>query len=461
MSHKIGRNDPCLCGSGKKYKHCCLLKTQEAAATRKGHDGAVERAIDWLIARHGKAVMHAIDAMLFDGLSDEEQSLLRSLDAETWQGIQINATEWLLAEGQILVKNEYHRVTGLLLGLGGPMFTADQRRWIEQLSERPLRLYDVTDVVPGQQMTLCDALDINAAPVVVQEKSGSQASLIGTRLGARLMEVDGHHELSGGVYPFSHLAGNSALAAMKEAENQLVKHPEDLPGFMSFMVRRKWVEQFIRPPEMPTLMDTSTGAPILLVTDHYRVRDWDALAQALANKKDVDGDRASGWSRLRKCSDGLTRAISSINIGEGPDRIELFHKTQGEADKGRKWFEKLAGNSVEFAGRVVSDPKGMMKNMPAGKARKSSPTGEELPPDVAAGLIEQTIHRMYANWADEPLAALGGKTPRQSIATPAGLERVKGLLKSYEASERERAIEQGRRAISYSFLWNAIGLSLR
>ena len=21
--HKIGRNDPCPCGSGKKYKHCC------------------------------------------------------------------------------------------------------------------------------------------------------------------------------------------------------------------------------------------------------------------------------------------------------------------------------------------------------------------------------------------------------------------------------------------------------
>ena len=21
--HKIGRNDPCICGSGKKYKKCC------------------------------------------------------------------------------------------------------------------------------------------------------------------------------------------------------------------------------------------------------------------------------------------------------------------------------------------------------------------------------------------------------------------------------------------------------
>ena len=25
----IGRNDPCRCGSGKKYKHCCLKKVAE------------------------------------------------------------------------------------------------------------------------------------------------------------------------------------------------------------------------------------------------------------------------------------------------------------------------------------------------------------------------------------------------------------------------------------------------
>jgi hypothetical protein len=31
MSKKIGRNDPCPCGSGKKYKHCCL--GSKAAAT--------------------------------------------------------------------------------------------------------------------------------------------------------------------------------------------------------------------------------------------------------------------------------------------------------------------------------------------------------------------------------------------------------------------------------------------
>ncbi|HWL92404.1 MAG TPA: SEC-C metal-binding domain-containing protein [Phycisphaerae bacterium] len=29
----IGRNDPCACGSGKKYKQCCLVK--KAPATKK------------------------------------------------------------------------------------------------------------------------------------------------------------------------------------------------------------------------------------------------------------------------------------------------------------------------------------------------------------------------------------------------------------------------------------------
>ncbi|MFN3486913.1 MAG: SEC-C metal-binding domain-containing protein, partial [Planctomycetota bacterium] len=28
---KIGRNQPCPCGSGKKYKKCCLPKDEEAA----------------------------------------------------------------------------------------------------------------------------------------------------------------------------------------------------------------------------------------------------------------------------------------------------------------------------------------------------------------------------------------------------------------------------------------------
>ncbi len=37
---KIGRNDPCPCGSGKKYKHCCL--DQHKAAVNAEHSGKAE-----------------------------------------------------------------------------------------------------------------------------------------------------------------------------------------------------------------------------------------------------------------------------------------------------------------------------------------------------------------------------------------------------------------------------------
>jgi tetratricopeptide (TPR) repeat protein len=38
--HKIGRNDPCPCGSGKKYKKCCMEKDEQLMAkqTLRSHD---------------------------------------------------------------------------------------------------------------------------------------------------------------------------------------------------------------------------------------------------------------------------------------------------------------------------------------------------------------------------------------------------------------------------------------
>ncbi len=40
--HDIGRNDPCPCGSGKKYKQCCLAKDE--AKARAARAKAAEKA---------------------------------------------------------------------------------------------------------------------------------------------------------------------------------------------------------------------------------------------------------------------------------------------------------------------------------------------------------------------------------------------------------------------------------
>ena len=40
-----GRNEPCRCGSGRKYKHCCLEKDDAAAAVARAKAAAEVPAV--------------------------------------------------------------------------------------------------------------------------------------------------------------------------------------------------------------------------------------------------------------------------------------------------------------------------------------------------------------------------------------------------------------------------------
>jgi hypothetical protein len=121
------------------------------------------RAIDWLITRHGKAVRTAVKEMLAGLFEDNELSAVGDLDEEAASIVLAHAYEWLLAEGLIRKKGQLVPAAAALLDHCGAMLSVSQREWVSQLAQSPLRLYRVTDVVPGKQITLWDALDEEAA----------------------------------------------------------------------------------------------------------------------------------------------------------------------------------------------------------------------------------------------------------------------------------------------------------
>ena len=86
---KLGRNDPCPCGSGKKYKQCCL-KTVDAQIA---HDRAeaVPKAIQWLFTKYEQPTCAEIDEGFFGGLDDDEYAELQDLPEDSYTGIMINA----------------------------------------------------------------------------------------------------------------------------------------------------------------------------------------------------------------------------------------------------------------------------------------------------------------------------------------------------------------------------------
>ena len=85
--------------------------------------------------------------------------------------------------------------------------------------------------------------------------------------------------------------------------------------------------------------------------------------------------------------------------------------------------------AVQFVSREVTDPKGALRSRSASQRAQPAAGGSDLPPEAMADLIETALRRMYAKWPDDPIPALADKTPRQAINTPAGLERVEGLIR--------------------------------
>ena len=466
MKFQTGRNDPCPCGSGKKYKYCHQRADETPAETSpvpapppgpaQGGDGATAVAVDWLTDRHRKGFKVAFET-LFDSLwPDDAPGGINTLGADVLQSLQINLVDWLIAEGEMQVKGEQRRINALLTGPDGPRLSDGQRRWLAQQGERPLRLYTVTNVQPGDGLTLCDAVDADAPPLVVQERKGSRQVQPGLLIGVRVMALGDIWELSGAIYPFSMLAQAGVLAAVRAVEESGL-HPDNLRTLYSQTIARAWLRQFVMPPELPKMIDASTGEPILLVTDHYRVLDAAALAASLAAHADVAGDAQIGWRREAAGADGAFRSLAAINPGKQPDRIEIFYRTQRHADEGRAWFDTLAGAAARHLSRDVTDPQGALRTAKRGMPLAKAPPA--LPPGQLADGIEQVLRRRYARWADEPLPSLNGKTPRQAIATAAGLERVKGLLRSYEHGEAEMAARDGRRTVSFQFVWDSLDIA--
>ena len=71
---KTGRNDRCLCGSGKKYKACCL--TKDAAAERERLAEAELRRAERVAARHPE-LMHELRTVVAERLGVSQDDLQR------------------------------------------------------------------------------------------------------------------------------------------------------------------------------------------------------------------------------------------------------------------------------------------------------------------------------------------------------------------------------------------------
>jgi len=136
---KVGRNDPCPCGSGKKYKHCCLPLHDAASQERKR-----------LLEQPVPVEQFEAELNQLDELSNRVEDLIRQGSLEQAERLahellrrfpdQLDGLESLArvldARGDIAKAAEYYKKAALFAEQGDgydPLLIADLRRRAAEL----------------------------------------------------------------------------------------------------------------------------------------------------------------------------------------------------------------------------------------------------------------------------------------------------------------------------------------
>jgi hypothetical protein len=78
------RNDPCPCGSGRKFKRCCLERLELVARELRARDELVDDVVAWLRVEHEQTVREAVGETVWirvlGGVTGRSMSLVWALN---------------------------------------------------------------------------------------------------------------------------------------------------------------------------------------------------------------------------------------------------------------------------------------------------------------------------------------------------------------------------------------------
>lgn len=370
-----GRNDPCPCGSGRKYKHCCLGAARRDPLPERV--GWIWEKLDWFVWSSGFEQDVEVALSALGGSEPMDELLATSLVL-----FQDGAIDDFLAER-------------------GPLLPDDERNLVTQWALRERSVQEVVTVRRGEGLTLRDLRtgDVHE----VRERRGSTQVEPGDLVCAHVVPDGVTNQLVGGLVVVP-LRLRDALMATLDGDPDAV----ELAAVIA---------QAGAPPEV----FNTEGEPMVVCETRYQVPGAAALA-ALDGVLDAEG--GGRWSESVEV-DGRTWLRGSVTL-DG-DELVVTANSRERSQRLRSTVEAAVPGARLVAESATPAAELMAKG---GGPRPRSPA-EPLPAE-AAELLASFVREQEDRWVDEPVPALGGFTPRQAAADPTRREQLRALLHDFD-----------------------------
>lgn len=451
-SAKPGRNDPCPCGSGKKYKKCCAITDNQVPPAelirrriRRETEGLSQKILDFAIDRYGRDVIPEawetfapLDSDLDEGMDPEHMGVFGPWFLYCWYPDGDDTLVENPALHDVRPAQAYLHEKARHLS---PTVVA----YVESLLSRQYRFYEVLEVEPERGLILQDLMDGSRHEVA--DRMASQTLRPHDLVYTLLAEVDGvnvFEGLSEIVIPALHKLEVLRLRdEYLDSEGVLPVDPLTLEN-LDYEARELYFEifehlheplpqRFILPEgddlEFHNLVydiDAPDEAFLVLSRIAAQHEEADDLAWAISARTAEGGVEQARFPLDWSGEDGHFKSGSiHAEVQIKGQRLTIQVQSRERAEWIKDWLTTNLGASARFRLDEVQSVESLLANR-SGKSLPapvpSPDTAEML--DAKAALLRQH----YADWIDTPLPALDHATPRAVATTPAGRERVAALI---------------------------------
>ena len=455
---KIGRNAPCPCGSGKKYKKCCLNKENRPVDLlwrRLGdaHDRLVEDLLQY--------ARNALDELLFPIAAGEFLLWpdVETVEDELQDHLQLFVPwfvfNWVYDPDDTDVDLNVpvgKTIAELYATHKGSKLDALQRRLIEAVCSRPYSFYEVISCRPGEGYRLRDIFQGIEADVM--EQRGSEPARPGDILLGRIVQVD-HVAMLVGCS--SVLIPPRLKPSIIELRRMMIKNyhaiTPDVLNDYDLEIRELYLDIYDSLLTPPQLHNTD-GDPMLFHTLHYDIDDPETAFHALCGLSVVETPQSirqaatldtNGhvikvdipWTRS---GHKANKALSNTVLGRmmiDNHKLTVEVNSESRAKRIKKEIRKRLADRAVYQTTEIRSPEAMVNDFDdsTGDGPETDLNQEELMqiPEVREQM-ERVLVSHWEDWTDQKIPALGGKTPRKAVKTKDGRESVEALLVDAERS---------------------------
>jgi SEC-C motif len=448
---KPGRNDPCPCGSGKKYKYCCLSESASVADLGEQTWRRVRAAIDGYAGDmlHFIAKCYGVDA-IHQGwfeftMGKSEEFVQGDPNAELFFTWFFHVWSPERRKGHAISDEALYGVQpsrAYLERKAGRLHPLLQR-YLEACLATPFGFHEICECQPGVGFTTRDVL--TGGELNVRERSGSATLARGDIVFGKIVGLSGIAMIEA-LAPYSFPPSYKTHLIQVRTRPEL-EHPSDIALRMLYF---SLADAYLNPP-LPKLYNTD-GEPIEPRTLYFEIDSAQAAFDALSSlalgstreelqaeaKFDAKGaviEAQIPWIRRNRPKHDLeTVVLGQLHIADRKLKVEVNSAARARAF--RKRLEKTPSLKARYL-RTRKQPVDVTRaaRLPGAGAgfMPRSAEQEELvkQPEVRAKL-EQLQRRHYENWPEVALPALNNKTPLEAVRDGDGREMVEALITQFE-----------------------------